>query len=58
MKSFRLPNNSLREMVNHLVSDHKEIGYEKLKLAVWFGEKDNISDIYHTHQLNGRTPAP
>ena len=42
----QIPNSRLREMVKNLVDEHKELGYEKLKLAVWFGEKDNVSDVY------------
>jgi len=33
-------------MVSDLVSSHKEIGYEKLKLAVWFGKKENTNDVH------------
>ncbi len=56
----QLPYNRLRKMVKQLVEEHKNLGYEKLKLAVWFGEKDQVSDVHlleivenHPESLSG-----
>lgn len=56
----QLSYNRLRKIVKHLVEEHKDLGYEELKLAVWFGKKDRVSDVHlleivekHPESLSG-----
>ncbi len=42
----RLPIRQLEQLVKRLVNSHKELGWDKLSLAVWFGAKEETNRVH------------
>lgn len=42
----QLTNGQIEQLVKGLIDSHKKLGWDKLSLAVWFGAKEDTSQVH------------